>query len=110
MRSLGIKSLVLSLAFAGLSAFGTTPAHADVCNNDASDINVTVLYPYRIGIDDPLSGYTGVVAICIQNLQTGQYILAFGTGVWIHTHADGSLALDVMTCNSQACTVVLPII
>lgn len=109
MRRFAARSFVLTVAAAGLAALGASPAMADVCNNDTSDINFTV-YPYRIGIDDPLSGYTGVVAVCLQNAQTGQYYLATGAGVWVHTHPDGSLALDLMQCNSQACWVVLPII
>lgn len=94
-------ALATAILAAGLGAFGST-AHADSCNNDANDPPNIIVGPaasptLRVGVDDPLTGYPGVVVVCVGFLGDPEVAQA-GGGVYVYFDSSGNLHAVPMLC------------
>jgi hypothetical protein len=91
-------ALAAAVVAAGLGSL-TGTAHADACNNDTTDPKPIVIGQpsaptLRVGLDDPLTGYTGVVVVCVGLLGNPEYTQV-GGGVWYR----GGLTFTPMLCD-----------
>lgn len=92
-------ALAATILAAGLGSFAGTAHATDACNNDASDPDPLIIGSpsaptLRVGLDDPLTGYEGVVVVCVGALGNPE-VTQIGGGVWYR----GGLTFTPMICD-----------
>jgi hypothetical protein len=97
-------ALAAAVLAGSLGALGATSAHAtDACDNDGGDPPNLIVGPnanptLRVGVDDPTTGYPGVVVVCLGALGN-RYVLQIGAGVYVYFDSSGNIHAVPMICD-----------
>ncbi len=75
MRKAILRTAVAGAIVASSFGFGGTAQATDACNNNPGQ-DIEVSYPglVRVGLDDPTSGYPGVVVVCLGLLNDPEFL------------------------------------